>query len=227
MALTINHDQRNAIYELVVDHLSAIGDVWIEFERRDFATAKRQAGEFVQGLRLLTDLGWDETIDAERVTLTVPNDELVTILAWLHRKATGALESYVSRPRDDEAVAERDLTAVTTLGELLGQLAAASHACAGNGAEGSRCRQRPHRSGRRHHQRQPNRSRLRRLLRLAKPALAHPNPPENTPVYAPVRHSSPRVPETTRSGPYRRQSSKRAPRRDRCNLPANRNDLPR
>jgi hypothetical protein len=49
MPVTISREQRYAIYELVVDHLSAIGDVWIEFQKRDYATAKRQAGEFVQG----------------------------------------------------------------------------------------------------------------------------------------------------------------------------------
>jgi hypothetical protein len=141
MPLTISRKQRDAIYELVVDHLSAIGDVWIEFEKRDFVTAKRQAGEFVQGLRLLTDLGWDDTIDAEEVTFTVPRDELVTTLAWLHRNATGVLASYVARPKDDETVAERDLTAVATLGELLSRLTAAPHddsACDRNGTEGSR-----------------------------------------------------------------------------------------
>jgi hypothetical protein len=141
MCLTISREQRDAIYELVVNHLSAIGDVWIELEKRDFATAKRQAREFVEDLHLMSDLGWDEAIDAEEVTLTVPRAELVGTLARLHREASGALGTYVSRPKNDEAVAERDLTASAALGELLSRLAAAPHVgCAGAGddAEGPR-----------------------------------------------------------------------------------------
>ena len=127
MPLTISRKQRDALYELVVDHLTAIGDVWIELDKRDFATAKRQAREFVQDLHLLNDLGWDETIDSERVTVTVPAGELVLTIARLHRQVTGALETYVSRPKDQDASAERDVTASETLGEAVKQLAAAHH----------------------------------------------------------------------------------------------------
>jgi hypothetical protein len=127
MPLTISRKQRDALYELVVDHLTAIGDVWIELEKRDFANAKRQAREFVQDLHLLNDLGWDETIDSDWVTLTVPPGELVRTIARLHREVTGALGTYVSRPKDEEALAERNVTASGALGELLSQLAAPRH----------------------------------------------------------------------------------------------------
>jgi hypothetical protein len=39
--LTITRAQRDAIYELVVTHLTGIGDVWVSVDRRDFAAAKR------------------------------------------------------------------------------------------------------------------------------------------------------------------------------------------
>jgi hypothetical protein len=109
MPLTISRKQRDALYELVVDHLTAIGDVWIDLEKRDFATAKRQAREFVQDLHLLNDLGWDETIDRDWVTLTVPPRELVRTVArspGSHR----ALGTYFSRSKDEEALAERNVT---------------------------------------------------------------------------------------------------------------------
>ena len=51
--LTISREERDGLYELVVNHLSAIGDVWIELQRRNRATAKRQAQEFVEYLRRL------------------------------------------------------------------------------------------------------------------------------------------------------------------------------
>jgi len=141
MALTISRAQRDAIYELVVTHLTGIGDVWTTLENRDIATSKRLARAFVEDLHLLNDLGWDETIDSERVTLTVPPGELVRTLARLHREAAGALGTYVSRPKDEEAVAERNLTASAAFAELLSQLATVPHPHdrdADDGQEGSR-----------------------------------------------------------------------------------------
>jgi len=123
MPLTINREQRDAIYELVLNHLTGIGDVWIEVENRQFATAKRLGRDFAEDLRLLEDLGWAETIDRETVTLTVAPEELTRTLARLHKRAAGSLELYVSRPKDDEELAQRDLAASEALGEVLGQLA--------------------------------------------------------------------------------------------------------
>jgi hypothetical protein len=55
--LTISRAQRDAIYEMVVNHLTAIGDVWRCVDRREFGTAKRLGHEFAEDLRLLDDLG--------------------------------------------------------------------------------------------------------------------------------------------------------------------------
>jgi hypothetical protein len=41
----------------------------------------------------------------------------------LHRRASRSLGVYVSRPKDHEELAERDLAAAETLGVMLGQLA--------------------------------------------------------------------------------------------------------
>lgn len=38
---TIDRERRNALYELVLDHLSGIGDFWIAIEEKDFAKAER------------------------------------------------------------------------------------------------------------------------------------------------------------------------------------------
>jgi hypothetical protein len=53
----------------------------------------------------------------------VPPDELTRTLARLHKAAAGSLETYVSRPKDDEELAQRDLAAPEALGEILSQLA--------------------------------------------------------------------------------------------------------
>lgn len=123
MPLIITRAQRDAIYELVVNHLTGIGDVWICVGRREFATAERLGREFAEDLRLLENLGWTPTVDRETVALTVPPDELTRTLARLHKDAAGSVGTYVSRPKDDEELAQRDLAASEALGEILSQLA--------------------------------------------------------------------------------------------------------
>jgi hypothetical protein len=123
MPVTISRAHRDAIYELVINHLTGIGDVWLGVHRRDFADAKRLGRKFAEDLRLLEDLGWSETIDHETVTLTMPPGELTRTLARLHKDAAGALGVYVSRPKEDEELAQRDLAASEALGEILSRLA--------------------------------------------------------------------------------------------------------
>jgi hypothetical protein len=123
MPLTISRTQRDAIYELLMNHLTGIGDVWIEIQNRNHANARRLGGAFAEDLRLLDDLGWSETIDSARVTLTLPPAELVRTIGRLHRDAAAGLDLYVSRPKDDERIAIRDLAASTAFGELLSELA--------------------------------------------------------------------------------------------------------
>jgi hypothetical protein len=123
MPLTITRAQRDAIYEMVINHLTGIGDVWISVDRREYATAKRLGSAFAEDLRLLEDLGWAETIDRDTVALTVATDELTRTLTRLHKDASEAVRDYVSRPKDEERLAERDVAASEALGEILSQLA--------------------------------------------------------------------------------------------------------
>jgi hypothetical protein len=121
--LTITREQRDAIYELVIDHLTAIGDIWLCLEGREFAEAKSMGREFAEELRLLEDLGWSETIDRDSIALTLRPEELIRTVARLHRRAARSLAVYVSRPKDGEELAQRDLAASETLGAILGELA--------------------------------------------------------------------------------------------------------
>jgi hypothetical protein len=123
MPVTISCAQRDAIYEVVINHLTAIGDVWMCVDRREYADAKRLGREFAEDLRLLEDLGWAETIDRATVALTQPPDELTSVLARLHRDASASLCTYVSRPKDEEELAQRDLAASKALGAILSELA--------------------------------------------------------------------------------------------------------
>jgi hypothetical protein len=87
--LTITRAQRDAIYEIVIPHLTAIGDVWLCVKRREFAEAKKMSREFAQELRLLEGLGWSEAIDHDTVTLTGPPDELTRTVTRLHGAQRG------------------------------------------------------------------------------------------------------------------------------------------
>jgi hypothetical protein len=53
----------------------------------------------------------------------MPPGELTRTLARLHKNAAEALGVYVSRPKEDEEFAQRDLAASKALGENLGRLA--------------------------------------------------------------------------------------------------------
>ena len=123
MPVTITRVQRDAIYELVIARLTAIGDVWLSIKRREFADAKKMGREFAEDLRLLEDLGWAETIDRDTVSLTQPPEELTSALARLHTEASTSVGAYVSRPKDEEALAQRDLAACDALGAILSRLA--------------------------------------------------------------------------------------------------------
>jgi hypothetical protein len=67
--------------------------------------------------------GWGETTDRDTLVLTMPAGELARAVARLHRDAVGSLGTYVSRPKEDEATAERDLAASSALAEVLSRIA--------------------------------------------------------------------------------------------------------
>ncbi|HEX7300447.1 MAG TPA: hypothetical protein VF257_15720 [Solirubrobacteraceae bacterium] len=128
MPLTITRTQRDAIYEMVINHLSAIDDVWKCVNARKYGEAKRLGREFAEDLRLLEDLGWADTTDRETVALTLPSDELTRVLARLHKDTAASLRDYVSRPKLDEDLAQRDVAASQALGDVLSRLAQPANA---------------------------------------------------------------------------------------------------
>jgi hypothetical protein len=86
--VTIDAEQRNAIYELVRNHLTGLSDVFIAMERRgDFATAERLGQEFSEDFRLLQDIGWRPQDYRRRFVLTMPVSELIAVLLRLKGEA--------------------------------------------------------------------------------------------------------------------------------------------
>jgi hypothetical protein len=120
---TIDRDQRDGLYELVRNHLGAIGDVWIALEENeDFATAERLGIEFGEDFRLLADLGWQPRDDREVFELTMPIHDLMEVLKRLHGEAEKVLlESGTereSKEADEETNAHFQL-GLDACGEVL------------------------------------------------------------------------------------------------------------
>ena len=123
MPVTITRVQRDAIYELVITRLTAIGDVWLSIKLGEFADAKKMGREFAEDLRVAggSRLGRDH--DCDTVSLTQPPQELTSALARLHKDAAASVGAYVARPKDEEELAQRDLAACDALGAVLSRLA--------------------------------------------------------------------------------------------------------
>jgi hypothetical protein len=106
---TINRDQRDGLYELVRNHLGAIGDVWIALEENeDFATAERLGIEFGEDFRLLADIGWQPRDDREAFELRMPTHDLMEVLKRLHGEAERVLLESGTERESKEADAETD-----------------------------------------------------------------------------------------------------------------------
>ena len=105
----IDRDQRDGIYELVRNHLGAIGDVWIALEENeDFATAERLGIEFGEDFRLLADIGWRPREERKGFELTMPVHDLMEVLKRLHGEAERVLLESGTERESKEADAETD-----------------------------------------------------------------------------------------------------------------------
>jgi hypothetical protein len=106
---TIDRDQRDGLYELVRNHLGAIGDVWIALEENgDFATAERLGIEFGEDFRLLADIGWQPKDNREAFELTMPTHDLMEVLKRLHGEAERVLLESGTERESKKADAETD-----------------------------------------------------------------------------------------------------------------------
>ncbi|HWM63992.1 MAG TPA: hypothetical protein VNP96_08405 [Solirubrobacterales bacterium] len=83
--------QRDALYGLVVDRLSGVGDISLALDNKDYAAAERIATRFGEDFRLMRDLGWDPSDDRETVELTLPPLELMRIAKRLRDDARGGI----------------------------------------------------------------------------------------------------------------------------------------
>ncbi|HEU4904600.1 MAG TPA: hypothetical protein VFT19_00580 [Solirubrobacterales bacterium] len=103
--ITIDRRQREGLYELLRNHLGAVGDLWVALEQtRDFAKAERLGLEFGEDFRLLADIGWAERERRERFELTMPPHDLTELLRRLRDEAAALLVEPDDSPDDAETI---------------------------------------------------------------------------------------------------------------------------
>lgn len=84
MPVTITAEQRDALYDRILDRLSGIDDVWLAASSEDFATANRLGREYSDELRLVVDdLGWGDGPESGSVELESSPDVLRRVFARL------------------------------------------------------------------------------------------------------------------------------------------------
>ncbi len=121
--IAITRAQRQAIYPDLVLDLTAVGDIYIELDNGDYATAQRFRRQFEDTMRLLDDLGWEPDPPGEHFEITMAPEQLARAMGRLHQLASGALAEHVARPADEDRLAERQIVACGAYASVLGQLA--------------------------------------------------------------------------------------------------------
>jgi hypothetical protein len=124
---TITSEQREALYEQAVTHLSGIGDVWLAIERADFRRADRLGREFVDDLCLIIDgLGWpDAEPPASGVfELALPSEDLRRVVSRLREEAQQIYAKTLPRSPDEKEVIDQSRLAVEACGRILAGIAA-------------------------------------------------------------------------------------------------------
>ena len=122
---TIDRERRDALYELVLNHVNSLGDLWVAMEERDFAKAERLGIEYGEDLRLMQDLGWAEEDDRESVDLTMPSHDLMELLGRLRGEAESVLTGSTCvrmLQAEEENARERYRRAKVACEELIEQL---------------------------------------------------------------------------------------------------------
>lgn len=87
MTLTITPEQRDALYDQILDRLSGIGDIWLATSAENYEIAERLGREYSDDLRLvLDDLGFGDGPDGS-IELKTPPEVLRRVLSRLREQA--------------------------------------------------------------------------------------------------------------------------------------------
>lgn len=101
MKVMVTAEQRDALYDQLLDRLSGIDDIPLAIKLGNHELAKRLGREYSDELRLLDDLGYGDG-DGKPVELTVPAEVLRRLLPRLRQLShdlTGSQESEWAEAR--------------------------------------------------------------------------------------------------------------------------------
>lgn len=102
--ITLDREQRDAVYSELVLDLSGTGDIRINLDGDDYDAARRLRRRYEDDMRLLDDLGWEPDQDRDGFEVTMDHDELARVLRRLNRSAGDTLNIYVVEPLEGEFV---------------------------------------------------------------------------------------------------------------------------
>ena len=111
MAITINRQQREAIYQEVVLDLNGLTDLWTEFDDGNFDRARELRDRFVLDMRLLDDLGWEPEVDGEAFELTMDGVDLAAVVSRLIEQTGAIIHTQIVEPIERTPHAERSVRA--------------------------------------------------------------------------------------------------------------------
>jgi hypothetical protein len=93
MGMTINRGYRDALYDGLMNDLSAHDDLFTYLRNDEATEAKRLHHRFKGELRLLDDLCWEREPEAEQFELTMPPRELRPIIERVYWSAVASLNN--------------------------------------------------------------------------------------------------------------------------------------
>lgn len=132
--MKITAEQRNALYEDIVDRLSAIEDVWLAVRTGTFDAASRLALAYSDELRLVVeDLGWGNAAPSESIELKTPPDVLRRVLERMRSLALGLDASEARERHELRRNHERNHLVVETCEQVLAGLEVNASASAPKG----------------------------------------------------------------------------------------------
>lgn len=121
MYVTINRNDRDAIYDGLMTDLTAIGDIFGHPQNDEPMHAKRLRRRFEVELRLLDDLGWEKEPEGERFELRMPARDLRPLIERVYWSAVGSLADHPHELVDEAVCALRAATSACP--EILARLA--------------------------------------------------------------------------------------------------------
>jgi hypothetical protein len=122
MTLVITAEQRDALYDQILDRLSGIGDVWIAVCSNKYDVAERLGREYSDDLRLvLDDLGFGDG-SGQPTELTTPPDVLRRVLGRLRDQAVSHAASSEQERIEARAMEQRGRLVIETCRQVLAEL---------------------------------------------------------------------------------------------------------